>query len=67
MSVKDNWLYKGLAIFAPVALLFAASVSYSQETIESQEVEAESSDSEQVDSSVEEVVVTGSRLKRTTF
>jgi iron complex outermembrane receptor protein len=67
MSVKDNWLYKGLAIFAPVALLFAASVSYSQETIESEEVEAESSDSEQVDSSVEEVVVTGSRLKRTTF
>ncbi|MBL6893486.1 MAG: TonB-dependent receptor [Porticoccaceae bacterium] len=67
MSVKDNWLYKGLAILAPAALLFAASVSYSQETIESQEVEADSSDSEQVDSSVEEVVVTGSRLKRTTF
>ena len=43
MSVKDNWLYKGLAILAPAALLFAASVSYSQETIESQEVEADSS------------------------
>ncbi|MFL2495821.1 MAG: hypothetical protein ACJ0RL_09470 [Porticoccaceae bacterium] len=68
MSVKDNWLYKGLAILAPAALLFAASVSYSQETIESEEVEAEStSDSEQVDSSVEEVVVTGSRLRRSTF
>ena len=67
MSFKDNWLYKGLAILAPAALLFAASVSYSQETIESQEVEADSSDSEQVDRSVEEVVVTGSRLKRTTF
>ncbi len=67
MSVKDNWLYKGLAILAPAALLFAASVSYSQETLESQEVEADSSDSEQVESSVEEVVVTGSRLKRTTF
>jgi hypothetical protein len=49
------------------ALLFAASVSYSQEAIESQEVEADSSDSEQVTSSVEEVVVTGSRLKRSTF
>jgi iron complex outermembrane receptor protein len=67
MSVKDNWLYKGLAIFAPVALLFAASVSYSQEAIESQEVEADASDSEKVTSSVEEVVVTGSRLKRSTY
>jgi iron complex outermembrane receptor protein len=67
MSFKDNWLYKGLAIFASSVLLFAASISYSQETIESEEVEADSSDSEQVDSSVEEVVVTGSRLKRTTF
>jgi len=67
MSVKDNWLYKGLAIFAPVALLFAASVSYSQEAIESQEVEADASDSEKITSSVEEVVVTGSRLKRSTY
>jgi iron complex outermembrane receptor protein len=67
MSFKDNWLYKGLAISASAALMFAASVSYSQEMIESQEVEADSSDSEQVESSVEEVVVTGSRLKRTTF
>ena len=67
MSVKDNWLYKGLAILAPAALLFAASVSYSQEAIESQEVEADSSDSEKVTSSVEEVVVTGSRLKRSTY
>ena len=67
MSIKDNWLYKGLAIFAPVALLFAASVSYSQEAIESQEVEADASDSEKVTSSVEEVVVTGSRLKRSTY
>jgi iron complex outermembrane receptor protein len=67
MSFKDNWLYKGLAIFASSALLFAASTSYSQETIESEEVEADSSDSEQVDRSVEEVVVTGSRLKRSTF
>jgi iron complex outermembrane receptor protein len=67
MSFKDNWLYKGLAIFASSVLLFAASTSYSQETIESEEVEADSSDSEQVASSVEEVVVTGSRLKRSTF
>jgi iron complex outermembrane receptor protein len=67
MRFKDNWLYKGLAIFASAALLSATSVSYSQETIESEEVEADSSDSEQITSSVEEVVVTGSRLKRTTF
>jgi iron complex outermembrane receptor protein len=45
-----------------------ASASYAQETIESQDVEVEStSDSEQVDDSVEEVIVTGSRLRRTTF
>ena len=67
MSFKDNWLYKSLVIFAPSALLFAASAAYSQETIESEEVEADSSDSEQITSSVEEVVVTGSRLKRSTF
>jgi iron complex outermembrane receptor protein len=67
MSFKDNWLYKGLAIFASSVLLFAASISYSQETIESEEVEADSSDSEKATSSVEEVVVTGSRLKRSTY
>jgi iron complex outermembrane receptor protein len=67
MSFKDNWLFKGMAIFASLALLFAASISYSQETIESEEVEADSSESEQVASSIEEVVVTGSRLRRSTF
>jgi iron complex outermembrane receptor protein len=68
MSFKDNWLFKSLAVLAPATLVFVASASFAQETIESQDVEAEAtSDSEQVDRSVEEVVVTGSRLRRSTF
>jgi iron complex outermembrane receptor protein len=67
MSFKDNWLLKSFTVLASTALIFAGSASYAQEAIESEDVEASSSESEQVDSSVEEVVVTGSRLKRSTF
>ena len=67
MSFKDNWLLKTLTVLASTALIFAGTASYAQEAIESEDVEASSSESEQVDSSVEEVVVTGSRLKRSTF
>lgn len=68
MSFKDNWLYKGLAISASSVLLFTASAAYSQEMIESEEVTSEV-DANDAESSrpVEEVVVTGSRLKRSTF
>ena len=67
MSFKDNWLLKSLTVLASTALIFAGTASFAQEAIESEDVEASSSESEQVDSSVEEVVVTGSRLKRSTF
>tara|TARA_B100001093_G_scaffold410557_1_gene399843 strand:+ start:215 stop:3547 length:3333 start_codon:yes stop_codon:yes gene_type:complete len=67
MSFKDNWLLKSLTVLASAVLIFAGTATYAQEAIESEDVEADSSDSEQVDRSVDEVVVTGSRIKRSTF
>ena len=68
MSFKDNWLFKSFAILGSSALIFVASASFAQEVIESEEVEAtQSTESDRVDTPVEEVVVTGSRLRRSTF
>ena len=69
MNLKETWLYRSFAIVASSALIFgSSSLTLAQETVESEVVEA--SVAEVVDnaaSSVEEVVVTGSRLKRSTF
>jgi iron complex outermembrane receptor protein len=67
MSFKDNWLFKNLAVLAPAALVFVASAAVSQDVIESEDVEAKSNSAAEESATVEEVVVTGSRLKRSTF
>ena len=70
MNFKNTWLFKSLAVFASSVLIFSSSTLLAQEEIESTDVEAEVADvvgSADADSSVEEVVVTGSRLKRSTF
>ena len=69
MNLKETWLYRSCAIVASSALIFGtSSLTFAQDTVESEVVEA--AVAEVVDSaasSVEEVVVTGSRLKRSTF
>ena len=69
MNLKETWLYRSCAIVASSALIFgSSSLTLAQDTVESEVVEA--AVAEVVDSaasSVEEVVVTGSRLKRSTF
>ena len=70
MNFKDTWLYRSLALFAACALTFGSSTLLAQDEIESTDVEAEIADlveSADSEDSVEEVVVTGSRLKRSTF
>ena len=70
MIFKNTWLYKSLAVFASSALIFGSSSLLAQEEIESTDVEAEVADvvgSADANASVEEVIVTGSRLKRSTF
>ncbi len=70
MIFKNTWLYKSLAFFASSAVIFGSSTLLAQEEIESTDVEAEVADvvgSADANASVEEVVVTGSRLKRSTF
>ena len=69
MNLKETWLYRSCAIVASSALIFGtSSLTFAQDAIESEDVDA--AVAEVVDSaasSVEEVVVTGSRLKRSTF
>ena len=70
MNFKNTWLYKSLAVFASSALIFGSSTLLAQDEIESTDVEAEVANvvgSADANASVEEVVVTGSRLKRSTF
>ncbi|GIR40517.1 MAG: hypothetical protein CM15mP51_12970 [Porticoccaceae bacterium] len=70
MNFKNTWLYKSLAVLASSALIFGSSTLLAQDEIESTDVEAEVADvvgSADANASVEEVVVTGSRLKRSTF
>ena len=69
MKFRNTWLFKSLALIASPALIFVASATYAQDAVESETVVAVESDTAQEESkvSVEEVVVTGSRLKRSTF
>ena len=69
MKFRNTWLFKSLALIASPALIFVASATYAQDAVESETVVAVESDAAQEESkvSVEEVVVTGSRLKRSTF
>ena len=70
MNFKDIWLYRSLALLTSCALTFGSSTLLAQDEIESTDVEAEIADlveSADSEDSVEEVVVTGSRLKRSTF
>jgi len=69
MKYRNTWLFKSLALIASPALIFVASATYAQDAVESETVVAVESDAAQEESkvSVEEVVVTGSRLKRSTF
>ena len=68
MNFKNTWLYKSLALLATSALIFGSSTLMAQEEIESTDVEAAVADVvESADEDVEEIVVTGSRLKRSTF
>jgi len=68
MDYKNTWLQRRLTVLASSALLFATSTAVTQETIESEDVEAEAVIVDTAeDQEVEEIVVTGSRLKRTTF
>ncbi|MBT6780918.1 MAG: outer membrane cobalamin receptor protein, partial [Porticoccaceae bacterium] len=69
MKYRNTWLFKSLALIASPALIFVASATYAQDAVESETVVAVETDAAQEESkvSVEEVVVTGSRLKRSTF
>lgn len=77
MKPKSNWLLKGLGLIASPALILATFNVYGQDSAESavvnsqdvvsESVSAESLAFESDDDSVDEIVVTGSRLKRSTF
>jgi iron complex outermembrane receptor protein len=69
MNFRNTWLFKSLALVASPALIFAASATYAQDSVESETVVAVESDAAQdeVVESVDEIVVTGSRFKRSTF
>jgi iron complex outermembrane receptor protein len=70
MSSKNIGLLRRLALLASPALLLTASAVYAQDVIESESITSdavESSQESEAEDSVEEIVVTGSRLKRTTF
>ena len=69
MNFKDIWLHRSLALFGASALIFGSSTLLAQdEEVESVEVEAEVAEVvESAKDGVEEVVVTGSRLRRSTF
>ncbi len=69
MKFTNTWLFKSLALIASPALIFAASATYAQDAVESETVVADQSDIAQDEDvgNVEEIVVTGSRLRRSTF
>ena len=77
MKFKSNWLLKGLGLIASPALILATFNVYGQDSAESavvdsqdvvsESVSAESLAFESDDERVDEIVVTGSRLKRSTF
>ena len=67
MSSKNIGLLRRLALLASPALLLTASAVYAQDVIESESITSdavESSQESEAEDSVEEIVVTGSRLKR---
>ena len=69
MKFRNTWLFKSLALIASPALIFVASATYAQDAVESETVVAVESDTAQDEDvgTVEEIVVTGSRFKRSTF
>ena len=69
MNLKETWLYRSCAIVASSALIIgSSSLTLAQDTVESEVVDAAVAEvADSATSSVEEVVVTGSRLKRSTF
>ena len=74
MKLKSNWLLKGLGLIASPALILATFNVYGQDSavvnsqdVVSESVQAESLAFESDTDTVDEIVVTGSRLKRSTF
>lgn len=68
MAKQKNWLLGSLALAASSALMLTSSLVYAQQELESEEVTADTTELLALDTEVmEEVVVTGSRLKRSTF